>query len=48
MNFLSDFVAASQDILKKVDQEAAAKYGKKGAKSECLEYGDRFIRLSPS
>jgi len=34
MHFLSDFEVASQDILELVDQEAASKYGEKGAKSK--------------
>ena len=48
MHFLSDFEAASQGILEKVDQEDASEYGEKGAKSECKEYWDRFIMtISP-
>lgn len=43
MHFLSDFKTVSQDILRKVGQEAILKSGEKGAKSECLEYWDRFI-----
>ncbi len=43
MDFLSDFETASQGILEKVDQEAVLKDDKKDAKSECLEFRDRFI-----
>jgi hypothetical protein len=45
MHFLSDFKITSQDILGKVGQEAVLKSGEKGAKSECLEYWNRFILL---
>ena len=45
MHFLSDFEAASQDILEEVGQEAASEYGEKGAKSEYKEYWDRFMTL---
>jgi hypothetical protein len=43
MHFLSDCEAASQNILEKVGQKAALKYGKKGAKSRFFEYWDGFI-----
>ena len=46
MLFLSDFEAASQGILEKVDQEAASEYGEKGAKNECKESWGRFIGSS--
>lgn len=44
MHFLSDFEAISQDILEKVGKEMTSEYGKKGAKSNCYEYWDRFKR----
>ena len=40
MHFSSDVETASQDILLKVGQEAASKYGEKGAKSKVnLSFG---------
>ena len=43
MYFFADFEVASQDILEQVGQEAASKDAEKDAKSEVLEYRDRFI-----
>jgi hypothetical protein len=43
MYFFADFEADSQDILRKVGQEAAFKDAEKGAKNELLELRDRFI-----
>jgi hypothetical protein len=37
MRFLSDFKAASKGMLEEAAQEAALKYGKRGAKSEWKE-----------
>ena len=44
MDFSSDFCAASQDILEKVGQEVARKYGEKDAKGKSLYFADRFIK----
>ncbi len=42
MYFFAGFEAASQDILEYVGQEAASEDAEKEAKSETLEYRDRF------
>ncbi len=42
MNFFTDFNPHSQDILEKVGQEGGLKGVEKGAKSEYLEFQDRF------
>jgi len=43
MDFFADFKVASRDILEKVGQEAALEDAEKDAKSEVLEFRDRFI-----
>jgi hypothetical protein len=43
MIFFTVFKATSQDILEQVGQEVALEDVEKGAKSEYLEYRDRFI-----
>jgi hypothetical protein len=43
MYFCADFETASQGILEQVGQEADSKDAEKDAKSEVLEYRDRFI-----
>jgi hypothetical protein len=44
MYFFEDFEAALRGILEQVGQEAASKDAEKDAKSEVLEYRDRFIK----
>jgi hypothetical protein len=47
MYFFEDFEAALRGILEQVGQKAASKDAEKDAKSEVLEYRDRFVLLQP-
>jgi hypothetical protein len=45
MRFFAVLKATSQDILRKVDQEAAFKNAEKDAQSEVLELRDGFMQF---